>query len=92
MVRRRGRTTSSEQGQALVEFALVLPVFLLLIFGVVEFGVAYNAATSVNFGDPSYSEPPAPKRFIADHPFLFFLRDTTTARILFMGRVVNPKN
>ncbi|TME39533.1 MAG: pilus assembly protein [Chloroflexi bacterium] len=49
MVRRRGSTTSSERGQALVEFALVLPVFLLLIFGVVEFGFLYNAAVSVNF-------------------------------------------
>src|SRR5438093_12007924 len=49
MVRRRGSTTSSERGQALVEFALVLPVFLLLIFGIVEFGFLYNAAVSVNF-------------------------------------------
>jgi Flp pilus assembly protein TadG len=49
MFRRRGPTTSSERGQALVEFALVLPAFLLLVFGVVEFGLAFNAAVSVNF-------------------------------------------
>ena len=49
MVRRRGHNTSSEGGQALVEFALVLPIFLLLIFGLVEFGLALNAAVSVNF-------------------------------------------
>jgi hypothetical protein len=49
MFRRRGPTTSSERGQALVEFALVLPVLLLLIFGIVEFGLAFNAAVSVNF-------------------------------------------
>jgi Flp pilus assembly protein TadG len=49
MVRRRGQNISSEGGQALVEFALVLPVFLLLIFGLVEFGLAFNAAVSVNF-------------------------------------------
>jgi Flp pilus assembly protein TadG len=49
MVRRQGRTTETERGQALIEFALVLPVFLLLIFGVVEFGVLYNAAVTVNF-------------------------------------------
>jgi Flp pilus assembly protein TadG len=49
MFRRRGPTTSSECGQALVEFALVLPAFLLLVFGVVEFGLAFNAAVSVNF-------------------------------------------
>ena len=45
---RRRLFASSERGQALVEFALVLPVFLLLIFGVVEFGFVYNAAVSVN--------------------------------------------
>ena len=49
MVKRRGPTSSSERGQALVEFALVLPVFLLLVFGLVEFGLALNAAVSVNF-------------------------------------------
>ena len=49
MVRRRGHNASSEGGQALVEFALVLPVFLLMVFGVVEFGLALNAGVSVNF-------------------------------------------
>src|SRR3989442_4729750 len=42
-------TTSSESGQALVEFSLVLPVFLLLIFGLVEFGFLFNASSSVNY-------------------------------------------
>ncbi len=40
MIRRRGR------GQALVEFALIVPLVLLLIFGIVDFGRAiffYNA-------------------------------------------------
>jgi len=49
MVKQMGRTTETQSGQALVEFALVLPVFLLLIFGVVEFGFLYNAAVTVNF-------------------------------------------
>lgn len=31
-----------EEGQALVEFALVIPLILLLILGVVDFGRAYN--------------------------------------------------
>ncbi len=35
------KTTSprSERGQALVEFALVVPMFLMLTFGIIEFGV-----------------------------------------------------
>jgi Flp pilus assembly protein TadG len=49
MVVRRGATTSSESGQALLEFSLVLPVFLLLLFGLVEFGFLFSVSSSVNF-------------------------------------------
>lgn len=38
--RLRQRTT--ETGQALVEFALVLPIFLVLLFGLVDFGRAFH--------------------------------------------------
>jgi len=41
--------SSSERGQALVEFAIVLPVFLLLIFGLVEFAFVLNATSTVNY-------------------------------------------
>jgi TadE-like protein len=34
--RRRGR-----KGQALVEFALILPIFAMMVFGVIEFGRAF---------------------------------------------------
>ncbi len=34
-------------GQAIVEMALVLPVLLLLLLGVVEFGLAFNAKQAV---------------------------------------------
>jgi serpin B len=33
----------------------------------------------------------APPRFRADHPFLFFLRDTKSGHILFAGRVSDPR-
>ncbi len=32
----------SERGQAIVELAIILPIFLLLLFGMVEFGKAFN--------------------------------------------------
>ena len=35
------RSGRNIRGQGLVEFALVLPIFLLLLFGMVEFGRAY---------------------------------------------------
>lgn len=33
---------SDERGQALVEFALVLPILLILVVGIIEFGRAWN--------------------------------------------------
>jgi Flp pilus assembly protein TadG len=32
------RTKKQESGQSLVEFALVLPIFVVLLFGIMEFG------------------------------------------------------
>lgn len=32
-----------------------------------------------------------PKSFVADHPFLFYLVDTKQNRVLFLGRMANPK-
>ena len=53
----------NQRGQALVEMALVLPILLLIVFGIVEFGriytyqlqvnsVARQAARSAAVGDP----------------------------------------
>jgi Flp pilus assembly protein TadG len=36
------RPIADERGQATVEFALVLPVLLLLVLGIIEFGKAWN--------------------------------------------------
>jgi hypothetical protein len=36
-------------GQTLVEFALVLPLFLILLMGVVEFAFMFNATLGINF-------------------------------------------
>jgi Flp pilus assembly protein TadG len=42
MSRRLARAWRSEDGQAVVEFALVAPILLLLILGLVEFSRAWN--------------------------------------------------
>lgn len=38
----RKTTAKAEQGQTLVEFALVLPLLALLLFGVIQFGIVFN--------------------------------------------------
>jgi serpin B len=56
-----------------------------------EKGTEAAAATAVvmprALGAPPSRQPP---EFRADHPFLFFLRDTQSGTILFMGRVSDP--
>jgi Flp pilus assembly protein TadG len=32
----------TEQGQTMAEFTLVLPIFVVLLFGIIQFGIAYN--------------------------------------------------
>ena len=36
-----------ERGQALVEFALIVPIFLLLVFAIVDFGMGFHAWITV---------------------------------------------
>ena len=58
-----------------------------------EEGTVAAAATAVIMSyeeSDDYEEPRV--KFIADHPFLFFLRDLQTGLLLFQGRVVNPKS
>ena len=42
--RKPGRT---ERGQSLVEFALVIPVLLILVFGIIDFGMGLRAYITV---------------------------------------------
>ena len=53
-----------------------------------EKGTEAAAATAVKVEAKNGHEP---KPFLADHPFLFAIRDRETKIILFLGRVVNPK-
>jgi Flp pilus assembly pilin Flp len=36
------RRLRDEKGQTMVEFALALPILLLIMFGVIQFGIVYN--------------------------------------------------
>jgi Flp pilus assembly protein TadG len=41
-VRRHQERSSDERGQTLVEFAALLPVLCLLLFGIIQFGVVFH--------------------------------------------------
>ncbi|MBB0995931.1 UNVERIFIED_ORG: TadE-like protein [Dietzia maris] len=41
-------TPSRDRGAAAVEFALVLPILLLLVLGILEFGRAYHVQTTLS--------------------------------------------
>jgi hypothetical protein len=47
--RSRGRARG-ERGAALVEMAIILPIFVVLIFGLLEFGITYNSYISLRQG------------------------------------------
>jgi serpin B len=53
-----------------------------------EQGTEAAAATGVTIGVTSMPSPPT--MFVADHPFLFLIRQKDTGVILFMGRYKNP--
>jgi hypothetical protein len=44
IARRKGK---EEGGQSLVEFAFVLPIFLLVLFAIIDFGMAFHAWIAV---------------------------------------------
>ena len=59
-------------------------------FEITEDGTEAAAATAViMFG--LCAQPPPSKQFVANHPFIFFMRDRTTDMLLFTGKMANPQ-
>ena len=63
-----------KKGQSLVEFALVLPILLLLIFGLVEFGRLIFTYTPRDFIDGAqlYGQPHLRKKMLGHNPLWHF--------------------
>jgi serpin B len=55
-----------------------------------EKGTEAAAATALGMRGGAAAPTDEPIPFVADHPFLYLIRDTKTDAILFMGRVVDP--
>ena len=47
MSTRRTRRSSDDEGAVLIEFALVIGLFFMLVFGMVDFGLAINTKTQM---------------------------------------------
>ena len=43
------RTRRRERGQGVAEFALIWPIFVVCVMGVIEFGIAFNNLLTVNY-------------------------------------------
>lgn len=41
-MKKRRVDIGSDRGQTMVEFALVVPILLMVVFGIIQFGVLYN--------------------------------------------------
>ncbi|MFO0614548.1 MAG: serpin family protein [Polyangiaceae bacterium] len=64
-------------------------VFHKAFIEVDEKGTEAAAATGIGMNATTSVHPPAAE-FVADHPFLFVLRDNASGLVLFMGRVTDP--
>jgi serpin B len=73
------------------ERLFIAKVFHKAFVKIDEKGTEAAAATAV-MAEAAGAAPPVepPKEFKADHPFLFFLRDTRSGLVLFMGRAADP--
>jgi Flp pilus assembly protein TadG len=55
-----------EEGQAMVEFALVLPVLAMLLLGIAQFGIAFNHYLTLTDAVRAGARQAAVSRFVAD--------------------------
>jgi Flp pilus assembly protein TadG len=69
-----------ERGQSAVEFALVLPLLLLVLFAVVEFARAYNAYNDLNQMAANGARAAAVGRYPGTTQLIADEADTATAR------------
>ena len=77
--------TGISSGRPLYIYKVIHKAFI----GVDEKGTEAAAATVVLFTKSAVL--PTHKDFVADHPFLFLIRDLKTGSILFLGRFVDPR-
>lgn len=65
-MKRHQERSSDERGQTLVEFAALLPVLCLLLFGIIQFGVVFHDYITVTDASRVGAREAAVSRFVGD--------------------------
>jgi len=65
-VRRRIAQLGRQDGQAIVEMALILPILAALILGIAQFGIAYNNYITLTDATRAGARKAAVSRFVGD--------------------------
>lgn len=86
MRRRTVRDTPRDRGAVAIEFALLLPVLLLLLFGIIDFGRALNASITLT----QAAREGARLAAVADANGVPNTRATVTARTQAAATGLNP--
>ncbi|XP_062009195.1 serpin-ZX-like [Rosa rugosa] len=70
----------------------LMAIFHESVIDVDENGTTAAAATCAQMWDcdGDFSKPKEIEEFVADHPFMFLIREYRTRTVLFMGQVLNP--
>jgi Flp pilus assembly protein TadG len=66
--KRRGSTlVTDERGQAAVEFALILPILMALLLGIIQFGIVFNNYVTITDAARAGARKAAVSRFLSDN-------------------------
>ncbi|CAH8352783.1 unnamed protein product [Eruca vesicaria subsp. sativa] len=77
-----------EASKAFDDFELNVSLYQKAFIEIDEVGTEAAAATAMRVGSPSMM--PKMIDFVADHPFLFLIREDRTGTVLFVGQIYDP--
>jgi Flp pilus assembly protein TadG len=66
-MRRSLDVTRREDGQAITEFALILPVLVALLLGIIQFGIVFNNYLTITDAARAGARKAAVSRFLGDN-------------------------